>query len=285
MWTWLGWLALLAAAALGYWYARQRTEGGATRRPEEIAQERSRLVSAIVVGVVGLLLLAIGSQARPTLKLTYATDFQKDPQWLKVGGDDRVGWDASSGRYHAKLEVGSGHYACVPVDWDANAFRAEWDMTVTALPEKPVGAAKAMSVIAVGLCDGSISNIEDTDHVGGSTIQATFTPDDIHLRTSDTNLIVRSDSMKLRGAREGVKVEMGKTYHCVLGYEDATDTAALQVSEAGSTSPLVSLQVPDLRDFSPNVSYLSITVKGYNRFKPEKQTSECYIDNVRFYQP
>jgi hypothetical protein len=284
MWTWLGWLALLAAAALGYWYARQRTEGGGTRRPEQAAQERSRLVSAIVVGVVGLLFLTIGSQARPKLRQTYATDFQKDPQWLKAGGDDRVAWDPSSGRYHAKLEVGSGHYACVPVDWDANAFRAEWDMTLTALPQKQVGAATAKSVIAIGLCDGSVSNIEDTDHVGGSTIQATFTPDDIYLRTSDTNLIVRSDSMKLRST-PGVKPQLGKTYHCVLGYEDATDAATLQVSEAGSTTPLVSLQVPDLRDFSPNMSYLAITVKGYNRFKPEKLKSECYIDNVRFYQP
>jgi hypothetical protein len=284
MWTWLGWLALLAAAALGYWYARQRTESGATRRPEEVAQGRSRLVSAIVAGVLGVLFLTIGSQARPNLRTAYATDFQKDPQWLKVGGDDRVGWDPSSGRYHARLEVGSGHYACVPVDWDASAFRAEWDMTLTALPQKQVDAATAKSVIAIGLCDGTVSNIEDTDHVGGSTIQATFTPDDIYLRTSDTNLIVRSDSMKLRGT-PGVKPETGKTYHCVLGYEDATDTATLQVSEAGSATPLVSLQVPDLRDFSPNVSYLAITVKGYNRFKPEKMTSECYLDNVRFYQP
>jgi hypothetical protein len=284
MWTWLGWLALLAAAALGYWYARQRTEGGATRRPAEIAQERSRLVSAIVVGVVGVLFLVIGSQARPALRLTYATDFQKDPQWLKVGGDDRLGWDPSSGRYHAKLEVGSSHYACVPVDWDASAFRVEWDMTLTALPEKPVGVARAQSVIAIGLCDGSVSNIEDTDHVGGSSIEATFTPDDVHLRTSDTNLIARSDSNKLRGG-PGVKLQVGKTYHCVLGYEDATDAATLQVYEAGASTPLVSLAVPDLRDFSPNVSYLAVTVKGYNRFKPEKMTSECYIDNVRFYQP
>jgi hypothetical protein len=276
MWTWLGWLALLAAAALGYWYARQRTEGGATRRPEEVAQERSRLVSAIVVGVLGVLFLAIGSQARPALKLTHNWDFQKDPQWLKVGGDDRVAWDPSSGRYHARLEVGSGHYAGAPVDWNASAFRAEWDITLVALPEK--------SVIAVGLCDGSVSNIDDTDHVGGSTIQATFVPDDVRLRTSDTNLIVRSDSMKLRGT-PGVKLEIGKTYHCVLGYEDATDTATLQISEVGAATPLVTLQVPDLRDFSPNVSYLAVTVKGYNRFKAEKPTAECYIDNVRFYQP
>jgi hypothetical protein len=162
------------------------------------------------------------------------------------------------------------------VDWDADAFRAEWDITVTSLPVK--------SVIAVGLCDAAVANIDDTDHVGGSTIQAVFAPDDIRLRAADTNLLARSDSMGLRGEAK-VPPQMGTTYHCVLGYEDVTDTATLQVFEQGSQAPLLSLQVPDLRDFSPNMSWLAITVNGYNKLKAEKPTSEAYLDNVKFYKP
>jgi hypothetical protein len=275
MWTTLGWLAILVAAGLGYWWLKLREQNGGARKPEEVQAMRRPLLGATALALVGVLLLAVGSQARPKLRLTHEWSFDRDPEWL-VAGPDNLHWDQASGRFYAKLEVGSGRYAAAPVDWDASAFRAEWDMEITALPPK--------SVIAIGLCDPSLANIDDTDHVGGSTVQATFTPEDIRLRAADTNLLARSDSM---GLREQPKVppQVGKTYHCVLGYEDVTDTATLVVTEAGSSSPLVSLKVEDLRDFSPNVTYFCITIAGYNRFKPEKPTAECYIDNVKFYQP
>jgi hypothetical protein len=275
MWTWLGWLAIIAAAALGYYYLQQREQSGPAKRPEEVAQRRRPLMGAIVAALAGVLLLVVGSQARPALKQTYATDFSTNPEWLAAGGDNAK-WDEQGQRFYTKLEVGSGRYGAVPVDWNGGAFRAEWDITITALPAK--------STIAVGLCDPSLANIDDTDHVGGSTIQATFNPEDVYLRTADTNLVERSDSLGLQ-MKPKLKVETGKTYHCVLLYEDVTDTAALQVSEQGATTPLVSLKVEDLGDFSPNASYFAVTVRGYNRFKAEKPTAECTIDNVRFFQP
>jgi hypothetical protein len=278
MWTTIGWLGIVAAAGLGYWWLKLREQnGGAARRPEEVARIRRPLFGAVAAAVVGVLFLAVGSQARPTLRPAGEWSFDRNPDdWLMTGGPDNVKWDEGSGRIYAKLEVGSGRRACVPVDWNADAFRAEWDLTITSLPVK--------SVVAVGLCDGAVANIDDTDHVGGSTIQACFMPEDIRLRAADTNLLARSDSMGLRGEAK-VPPQLNQTYHCVLAYEDVTDTATLQVYEEGGQSPLVSLQVPDLRDFSPNMSWLAITVNGYNKFKAEKPTAEAYLDNVKFFKP
>jgi hypothetical protein len=301
MWTTIGWLVILVAAGLGYWWLKLREQnGGATRRPEEVARMRRPLFGAIGAALVGVLFLAVGSQARPTLRLVGDWDFSKNPDsWLMAGGPDHVKWDEATGRLFTRLEVGSGRRACVPVDWDADAFRAEWDLTIVSLPPK--------SVIAVGLCDGAVANIDDTDHVAGSTIQATFAPEDIRLRAADTNLLAKSDSMALRGLPR-VPPQVGKTYHCVLAYEDVTDTATLQVYEAGSQTsvfqasqpadaagsepgrpgiarPSDRLQVEDLRDFSPNMSWLAITVNGYNKLKAEKPTAEAYLDNVKFYKP
>lgn len=275
MWTKLGWLAILIAAGLGYWWLKLREQNGGARKPEEVRALYRPLVGAIAASILGVLFLVVGSQARPALRLTHEWTFDRDPEWLTVGGD-RFRWDEATGRFYAKLEVGSGHYAATSVDWNAEAFRVEWEMEIVALPPR--------SVIAFGLCDGSISNIDDTDHVGGSTIQAIFTPEDIRLRAADQNLLTRSDSMGLRGEPK-VAAEPGKTYRCVLGYERVLNTATLQVSEAGSETPLVRLEVTDLRDFQPNVTWLAITVKGYNRGKEEKPTAECYLDNVRFFQP
>jgi hypothetical protein len=301
MWmTKVGWLAILVAAGLGYWWLKLREQnGGAARRPEEVARMRRSLLGAIGVALLGVLFLAVGSQARPTLRLAGEWSFDRNPDdWLIAGGPDNVRWDESSGRLYAKLEVGSGRRACVPVDWNADAFRAEWDLTIVSLPPK--------SVIAVGLCDGAVANIDDTDHVAGSTIQAIFAPDDIRLRAADTNLLTKSDSMGLRGLPKAPP-QVGKTYRCVLTYVDVTNTATLEVFEEGSQTPLFQmpqqvdrqdqaldpgsskpsgrLQVEDLRDFSPNMSWFAITVNGYNKQKAEKPTAEAYLDNVKFFKP
>lgn len=278
MWTTIGWLGILVAAGLGYaWLKAREQSGSASRRPEEVARMRRPLIGAILAAVAGVFFLTVGSQARPTLDLAGDWSFDKNPDdWLLAGGPDHVKWDEGSGRIFTRLEVGSGRRACVPVDWDADAFRAEWDLTIQSLPLK--------SVIAVGLCDAAVANIDDTDHVAGSTIQAIFAPDDIRLRAADTNLLAKSDSMGLQMKRKVVP-QIGKTYHCVLGYEDVTDTATLQVFVEGNQAPLISLQVEDLRDFSPNMSWLAITVNGFNKLKAEKPTAEAYLDNVKFYKP
>src|SRR5258707_1168479 len=67
------------------------------------------------------------------------------------------------------------------------------------------------AVAAVGMFDGSLSNIDDTDHVGGSSIIAVF-GDRVRLRVSDVNLLPKS-------ALSPATVEIGKPYHAVLSYD------------------------------------------------------------------
>jgi hypothetical protein len=279
--TLLGWLLLIGGIAGGIWVLRARAAAveAAGRAGAPPAPTRRHYWGVLAAFVLGIWLVAAGSGATARLSQTHAWDFGQDPVWL-INKPGAIQWDGAAGQLKMTLESGSGAYAVAPVDWDADAFRAEFDVQVHSLstPRANVG---------IGLFDGSISNIDDTDHVGGSTIQASF-GNDIRLRVSDTNLLSRSDALSLRpGEPRAIHLEPGKTYHGVLGYNRRLDTATLQVFESGGTQPLVDLKVEELKDFTPNVSYFGVSIKGFNKDKDRdpKPIAVATLDNVKFYQP
>jgi hypothetical protein len=279
--TVLGWLLLLGGIAGLVWVlrARARAVEAAGRTGAPPAPTTGQYAGVLAGLILGIWLVATGSGATARLAQSHAWDFQSDPQWL-INNAGAIQWDQQAGVLKASLASGSGAYAVAPVDWNADAFRAEFDLTIESLNTP-------LSVVGVGLFDGSISNIDDRDHVGGSSIQASF-GNDIRLVVSDTNLLSRRDSMSDRdGEPKPVQLQPGKTYHAVLGYNRRIDTATLEVSEQGSSSPLVQLKVEELRDFTPNVAYFGVSIKGYNKNKDAdpKPTATATLDNVRFFQP
>jgi len=268
---------LLGGIAGVIWYQRARgaAREAAGRPGAPPAPSRNQFWGVIGALVVGIWLVATGAGATARLSETNHWDFSQDPHWL-INKSSAI--QVENGALKLHLESGSGAYGVAPVDWNADAFRAEFDIQIVSLNTPD-------AVIGVGLFDGSISNIEDRDHTGGSSIQASF-GSDVRLRVSDTNLLSRSDSMTER-EKPAIKLEPGKTYHAILGYNRRIDTASLDVSEAGSTQPLVSLRVEELKDFTPNVAYFGVSIKGYNKNKDAdpKPTADAVLDNIRFFQP
>jgi hypothetical protein len=278
--TALGWILLIGGIAGLVWALRARGAAAAAagRDGAPPAPTRNHYLGVVGALVVGLWLVAAGSgatglPARPS----HSWDFGQDPGWL-INNTGAIQWDQGSGQLKLHLEPGAGAYGVAPVDWDADAFRAEFDIQVTSINSP-------LAVIGIGLFDGSISNIDDRDHVGGSTIQASF-GDDIRLRVSDTNLLSRSDSMREQ-QKDPIKLDPGKTYHAALGYNRRLDTATLLVSEKGNNQPLVDLKVEELKDFTPNVAYFGVSIKGYNKGKDldPKPAADAVVDNIQFFQP
>jgi hypothetical protein len=197
----------------------------------------------------------------------------------------QVAWDAQNQRLLAKMKVGEGWYGVMPVDWNGgDAFRAEWDITILRRDAGP-GPTDPGAVAAVGLFDLSISNIDDTDHVGGSSIIAAF-GDTARLRVSDVNLLPRS-------AVGTEKVQLGKTYHALLTYDRRANTAALRVTDKQSGAALANLKVEDLRDLSSSINWFGVSMKGFSRNKDVQLPGhdkkglfiDAAIDNVVYAQP
>src|SRR5436190_930606 len=158
--TALGWLLLLGGVAAGIWVMRARAAAAAAagRAGAPPAPSNAQYLGVIAGLVAGIWLIATGSGATARLAETNSWDFSKDPAWL-INKADAVQWDQAGGKLKFQLTPGSDAYAVAPVDWNADAFRAEFDITVDQVTSSP----KGQGVVGVGLFDGSIANIEDTD--------------------------------------------------------------------------------------------------------------------------
>ncbi len=281
----LGWFVVAAAAITALVFYRRSTvplPQGATQPPNRAIA----LASALVAVALALYLLNAAPPSVASLKPTYQTDFSHDPTppWV-FNNPGQVSWDPAGQRVLAKMKVGEGWYGVMPVDWSGgDEFRAEWDITILRRDTGPAPTDPG-AVAAVGMFDSSISNIDDTDHVGGSSIIAAF-GDTVRLRVSDVNLLVKSD----KGSE---KVQLGTPYHAVLIYDRGTNTAALWVTEKQSGHPIAALRVEDLRDLSSSINWFGVSMKGFSHNKDVQLPGhakkglfiDAAIDNVVYAQP
>jgi hypothetical protein len=282
----LGWLVVVAAVIVSYvFYQRSSApprQGAAPQPNRAIA-----LASAIVAVGLATWLFNMAPPSVADLKPTYTEDFNTEPKRWIFNVPTQVGWDPQGKQLLAKMKVGEGWWGVVPVDWDAaggDVFRVQWDITILkrdAGPQKRDPGA----VAGVGMFDSSISNVDDTDHVGGSSILAVF-GDTVRLRVSDVNLLVKS-------ARGTLPVEIGKPYHADLSYDRHLNTAALKVVEKDTGKPIADLRIEDLRDLSSSINWFGVSMKGFSHNKdvklPGKDKAGLFIDaaidNVVYAQP
>ena len=133
----------------GAWDARASALGSShSWRPTRYARRPSspKLAAAIVLARAGLARLGrldtitevlnyVQFHASDLLatfrrKVAAAKDLSRQDAWgtnPPAAPDAAVRWDGPA--LEATLEVGSGHYAAYPVDWKADRFEAEWDIT------------------------------------------------------------------------------------------------------------------------------------------------------------
>lgn len=279
----LGWLVVVAAAITAFVFYRRSTapvrEGAAAPPNRAIA-----LGSALFAVALAVYLFSSAAPSVANLKPTYIETFTTEPKRWVFNNPGQVGWDPKGQDLLAKMKVGEGWWGVIPVDWSGDAFRAEWDITILKRDAGPKPGDPG-AVAAVGIFDGSLSNIDDTDHVGGSSIVAAF-GDTPRLRVSDVNLLVKSDVSPK-------KLEIGKPYHAVLAYDRRSNTATLAVVEKGSGQALANLRIEDLRDVSSSINWFGVSMKGFSRNKDvqlpghEKKGLfiDAAIDNVAYAQP
>jgi hypothetical protein len=296
MGVFLGWALLLAAVGLFAALFRRRPAGEAGLASAGPVPAK-RLIGA---GAVACLLLGGYLVIQPRLALANRrpVDLSHSDDWLTGGAKDAFRWH--NGQLKAKLVVESDSYAAFPVDWQADAFHAEWDMTVMKLDLRPEWGERAS--IAIGVFDTAAANIDDPDHVSGSSLEACFS-DDIRLRASDADRLLKTHSstelsLGPRSLRKfqpapPVPVELNVPYHCVLDYDGPSDTATLSVSQGGRV--VVRRWLDDLREFTPAVAWFGVTVRGFKHRNKQmeaklksaytKPAAELTLENLRYAQP
>jgi len=288
----LGWVLIMAAVALLITAFRRR-------RLPEVAGPSPRLLGA--AAALSLLLGAyLALSGRLALAHMRTVDMSHPDDWIVGGPPEAFQW--ADGKLSAKLIVDNSpeSYIAFPVDWHADAFRAEWDLTITRLDLRPQWGERAS--IAIGLTDGSAVNIDDPDHVSGSALEACFS-DDIRLRASDadhllkthsaTELSLSYQSTQVFHPMPPVPLQLNTPYHCVLTYYAPSDTATLTVTQNGR--PVASRRLEDLREFTPSVSWFAITVRGFKHRNKQMETklgkgytkpeADLVIDHLRYEQP
>jgi len=285
----LGWLIVAAAAVAAFVFYRRSTapvRQGVTPPPNRAIA----LASALVAVGLATWLMNAATPSVADLKPSYTQDFSAEPKHWVFNVPSQVGWDPQGKQLLAKMKVGEGWWGVVPVDWNAeggDVFRGQWDITILkrdAGPNPKNGDPGA--VAAVGMFDNTISNIDDTDHVGGSSILAVF-GDTVRLRVSDVNLLVKPAT----GLTSSVKI--GKTYHADLAYDRHLNTATLKVVEKNGGKPVADLRVEDLRDLSSSINWFGVSMKGFSRNKDVQLPGvakkglfiDAAIDNIVYAQP
>jgi hypothetical protein len=279
----LGWLLVVAAVIAAFVFYRRSTapaRAGVTPPPNRAIA----LGSAIIAVGLATWLMNTATPSVADLKPTYTEDFSTEPKRWVFNVPSQVGWDPQGKQLLAKMKVGEGWWGVVPVDWNGDAFRAQWDLTIQKRDTGP-GKGDPGAVAAVGMFDGSLSNIDDTDHVGGSSILAVF-GDTVRLRVSDINLLVKS-------ALGTATVEIGKAYHADLTYDRHLNTATLKVVEKDGGKSIADLRIEDLRDLSSSINWFGVSMKGFSRNKdvklPGKEKAGLFIDaavdNIIYAQP
>jgi len=315
--SFFGWVIVGVAAWLIYSAFRRPDPAAAAAGAEPARGGTNR--AALWGGIVALV-LGLGMAFSPALanaRLSPQKTSRKD-LWVinpAAGPEAPIRWEGNT--LVADLESGSGRYAVLPVDWNATRFQAEWDMTFSRLdlpgeeltlmaggkPQPYKRSRLDFASVCVGLMDPSAANIDDRDHVSGSAIQACFS-DDIRLRASDANFIVRTASAEESGKEkydrnfrkgEPFRIELGKKYHCALAYEDSANAATLTVSDE-TRRPLVQRRLEDLKDFTNSLAWFGVSIRGYNRFDKKLDATKkdtgytrpravVQIENIQYLQP
>lgn len=235
---------------------------------------------AVLIAGAGLLTWPIVHRAR-----VRPVDLDRRDAWLlnpAPAPGSPVRWEGDA--LVAELEAGSGRYAVFPVDWSGDRFEAEWDLTIEQLdlpgdsmPLNDDGRPRVRTFqeaagIAIGLMDGTVSSLDDRDHVAGSALQACFS-DDIRLRAADAGLLARTAAHDEPGTREldpafrpgaPVRPELGKRYHCRLAYRADTRIAVLSVSEGGRQ--IVSRRLEEPGELTSRLAWFGLSIRGDNRF-------------------
>ena len=306
-------VALLAVAVMLLIRAIPRS--GRRTAASALPDRRSTWIglASLAVGVAILLWARVASAQMASKDLVRHADWLMNPE---TSATAPLHWDGNT--LVAELEAGSNRYAVFPVDWDANRFSASWDITFTELdrqgdtvPLKLDGkdvqhhrSALDFASVAVGLMDQAAANIDDRDHVSGSGIEACFS-DDIRLRASDANYLVRSASHEESGelkpdpnfhpAPTGVVIELNRKYHCALSYDSSSSNAELTVQdEKGRT--VVRRVLRELKDFTNSVAWFGVSIRGYNRYDkrldPKKKENGYQrpkavvrLENLEYRQP
>lgn len=305
---------VLLAVGIALVYSAFKRPEMSVEPPPPPGPNRANLWSGVICLVLGggfALWPQLALARMEAVPLSRQDDWRSNPP---MSADGPIRWE--NGALTAELEAGSGRYAAFPVDWDANRFEAKWDMTVTQLdlPGQPIeltlDGKKGMhprspqdsASIAIGLMDQNVANIDDRDHVNGSGVEACFT-DDIRLRASDSNYIVRTASADEAGKlevdpkfkkQERSPIAIGTKYHCTLGYDQRTRAATLTVSDGAGKQ--VERRLEDLKDLTNSVAYFGVSVRGYNRFDkkldPKKKDTGytrpkavVRIENMEYRQP
>ena len=310
----LGWVLLIAA--LFTLVRAFRRPGGAPVAERARRGPDRRYLAMGAAGIVLGVLLAMAP--RIALARMRSVDLSRVDNWRfnpATGPEAPLRWEGS--KLVGTLEVGSAHYAVFPVDWEANRFAARWDITFTQLDpaeqeiqlkdgDKTRMARRGQlerASVAIGLMDQNAANIDDRDHVSGSAIEACFS-DDIRLRASDANYLVRTSSSTESGKADidpdfkptaPVRVDLNRKYHCALSYDGRSKTADLLVRDE-SGREVVRRQLEDLKDFTNSVAWFGVSVRGYNRFNKKldaKKADNGYarpkgvvrLENMRYRQP
>jgi hypothetical protein len=284
MGAFFGWVLIIGAIVLLFSAFKRREPAAGEARPT--GPNRGYLWGAVAALLVGVALALWPSLAIAQLK---PVPVSRTDKWVTnpvVAPDAPVHWAGNA--LVVDLEAGSGRYAVFPADWEADRFEAEWDMTFTHLDRggdpmplklngqtvtQPRNQAHDFASVAIGVMDQNAANIDDRDHVSGSGIEACFS-DDIRLRSSDANYIVRSAGHDESGKTEidpkwhkgtPVAIELNKKYHCKLAYDRRTNDATLDVrDETGAV--VTSRRLEDIKELTNSVSWFGVTVRGYNRF-------------------
>ena len=285
-----GWVLVAAAVALVITAARRRG-----RAPAAGLSPKVLVAGAAVSLILGGYLALSG---RLALAHMHTVDMSHPDDWAIGGEANAFKWDG--GRITGKLVVEADTYAAFPVDWHADAFRADWDITITRLDLRPEWGERAS--IGMGLADGSEVNIDDPDHVSGSALEACFS-DDVRLRASDadhllkthssTELTRSSQSTQTFTPSPPVHLELNTPYHCTLTYYGPDNTATLSVTQNGRR--VASRRLEDLREFTPSVSWFVITVRGFKHRNKQvevklgkaytKPEADLVVENLRYEQP
>lgn len=315
--SFLGWVLVAAAV----WMLIS-----AFRRPVETAEQpasrRQGFNRGYLVGALASLVVGLGLAFWPSIALARLTaeDVSRKDMWVMNPATSEtapIHWDGNA--LVADMEAGSARYAVYPVDWEANRFEAAFDITFTQidLPGQEIPIKEGdkaspttrmhkrtnldMAAVTVGLMDQNIANIDDRDHVSGSAVEACFS-DDIRLRASDANYIVRTSSSTESGKEkidpffkpgEPIPVQLNKKYHCVLTYDGRNNQATLAVT---GDQVNIERKLEDLKDFTNSVTWFGISVRGYNRFdkkldptKPDngyvRPTAKFRLENLTYSQP
>ena len=267
----LGWLLIIGGGAALIRALRRRTgTGGGADVSALAAQRRQWLTGAIASLVVGVILVATVTVAAAHLR---AVDLSGKDDWIFFPETGTFTWDGST--LAGTLESGVDAHAMFPVDWKNHAVEAAWDLTVLRLD---TFGPRDRASIMIGLFDQTNAGIDDRDHVGGSGLQACFS-DDVRLRSSDQNHLLRTSSSTEAGQRvyeagkfkkhPKVKLELNKKYHCLLSYSSSSGLARLEVTGPDGRSIFAAdnpRELDELENYTSSVSWFGVSNRGFKLF-------------------